>query len=454
MITLIPSHDIAQWLLGIVRTICDAIGLRNDPQIQQIAYVIIVSAFGLLIAYLIRKGIIFIASKLIQIKKTDFGTELLNRHVITKCSHIIPPLVILALLPFAFDQTSPLLRFVRSLVQIYLTIMFGVGFDSVIDFIWYNFDRHANKENHPLKGVKNVAKGIVWIIITIICLSIIINKSPMALLGGLGAFAAALMLIFKDSILGFVAGIQLSSNDMLRVGDWIVVPSTIANGVVIDVSLTVVKVQNWDNTIVMIPPYSLISASFQNWRGMSDSGVRQIDRSVLIDNTSIVAIDDAFVSSMVAKYPLLKEFVDQRRADIKEGTTMVFNGGTAPVNGTLDTNLGLYRAYLCRYLLNHPAISNDNNIIVRLMTPDANGTPLDIYCFTNTTDWLAYEAIRSQVFEHLAASAADFGLRIYNATFSGRITLADNDTAAAAPTPAAPAPAPVAPAAPAPSPKS
>lgn len=425
MSALIPSHDVAQWLLGIVQTLCDAVGLRHDPRIEQIIYVILICAFAIGIAYVIRKIVVFITRKIIQIKKTDFGTELLNRHVISKCSHIITPLVILALIPFAFESNSSVLKVIQRIMEIYLTIMFGVGFNAVIDFIWYNYDRHANKENHPLKGVKNVAKGIVWIIITIICLSIVINKSPMALLGGLGAFAAALMLIFKDSILGFVAGIQLSSNDMLRVGDWIVVPSTIANGVVIDVSLTVVKVQNWDNTIVMIPPYSLISGSFQNWRGMSDSGVRQIDRSVLIDNTSIVTVDEQFVADMVAKYPLLKEFVDNRQQDIKAGKTMVFNGGVAPVNGTLDTNLGLYRAYLCRYLLNHPAISNDNNIIVRLMTPDANGTPLDIYCFTNTTDWLAYEAIRSQIFEHLAASATDFGLRVFNNTFSGQITVDD-----------------------------
>lgn len=425
MSALIPSHDVAQWLLGIVQTVCDAIGLRHDLRIEQVIYVIFICAFAIGLGYLIRVLVVLAARKIIQLKKTDFGTELLNRHVLTKCSHIITPLVILALIPFAFEPSSSVLKVIQKIVEIYLTIMFGVGFNAVIDFIWYNYDRHANKENHPLKGIKNVAKGIVWIIITIICLSMLINKSPVALLGGLGAFAAALMLIFKDSILGFVAGIQLSSNDMLRVGDWIVVPSTIANGVVVDVSLTVVKVQNWDNTIVMIPPYSLISGSFQNWRGMSDSGVRQIDRSVLIDNTSIVTVDEAFVSDMVAKYPLLKEFVDNRQQDIKAGKTMVFNGGVAPVNGTLDTNLGLYRAYLCRYLLNHPAISNDNNIIVRLMTPDANGTPLDIYCFTNTTDWLAYEAIRSQIFEHLAASATDFGLRVFNNTFSGQITVDD-----------------------------
>lgn len=426
MTALIPSHDIAQWLLGIVKTICDAIGLGHDPQVEQIVYVVLICAFAIVLAYIIRRVVIFIVRKMIKLKKTDFGTELLNRKVVTRCSHIITPIVILALIPFAFDHDSSLLRVMQRILYIYMTVMFGVGCNAVIGFIWYNYNSHANKENHPLKGVMNVAKGIVWIIITIICLSIIINKSPMALLGGLGAFAAALMLIFKDSILGFVAGIQLSSNDMLRVGDWIVVPSTIANGVVIDVSLTVVKVQNWDNTIIMLPPYSLVSTSFQNWRGMSDSGVRQIDRSVIIDNTSIVPATDELITAMVAKYPLLKEFVDKRQADIKAGKSMVFNGGVAPVNGTLDTNLGLYRAYLCRYLLNHPAISNDNNIIVRLMTPDANGTPLDIYCFTATTDWLAYEAIRSQLFEHIAASSADFGLRIFNATYNGQITVASD----------------------------
>lgn len=429
MTALIPSHDIAQWILGIVRDLCALIGLDSNPRIEQIVYVVLICLFAILLGYAIRRAVVFVVRKIIKLRKSDFGTELLNQKIVTKCSHIIPPLVILALLPFAFDHSSSVLTFFRRAVDIYLTIMFGVGCNAIIGFVWYNYNRHANKENHPLKGVMNVAKGIVWIIITIICMSILINKSPMALLGGLGAFAAALMLIFKDSILGFVAGIQLSSNDMLRVGDWIVVPSTIANGIVVDVSLTVVKVQNWDNTIVMLPPYSLVSGSFQNWRGMSDSGVRQIDRSVIIDNTSIVAVTQSFIDDMTAKYPLLQEFVAKRQADAKEGKSMVFNGGVAPVNGTLDTNLGLFRAYMCRYLLNHPAIAHDQNIIVRLMTPDANGTPLDIYCFTATTDWLAYEAIRSQLFEHIATSAADFGLRIFNTTYNGQITLTPTPTA-------------------------
>lgn len=401
-------------------------GLKHDPTIEEIIYVAVIVAVAVAIGWLLRVIILFVSRKVLSMRKTVAAQELIHQRVLTKCSHIIPPLVFLALVPFAFQHGSSTLHYINKFVGIYLAIMFGVGLSAIVTYIWANYDKKANKENHPLKGVANIIKGVVWAIIVIICISILIDKSPMALLAGLGAFAAALMLIFKDSILGFVAGIQLSSNDMLRVGDWIVVPSTIANGVVIDVSLSVVKVQNWDNTVVMLPPYTLVSTSFQNWRGMSESGVRQIDRSVIIDNTSILAATPQLLDSVAAKYPEMKSYIATRRDEVSKGETNVWNGGTAPVNGTIDTNLGLFRAYLCQYLLAHPKISNDWNIIVRLMVPDNYGTPLDIYCFTNTTDWLAYEAIRSQIFEHIAASAVDFGIRIFNSTYHGEIALTPN----------------------------
>lgn len=249
----------------------------------------------------------------------------------------------------------------------------------------------------------------------------------MALLGGLGAFAAALMLIFKDSILGFVSGIQLSSNDMLRVGDWIVVPSTIANGIVESVSLTTVKVRNWDNTIVSVPPYTLVSSPFQNWRGMSDSGVRQIERAVYIDNASIAPASDELLTAISIEFPIMQNYIAERKTEIAKGIPNVYNGGVAPVNGTIDSNLGLFRAYMCLYLLADKNISNDNNIIVRLLAPDCYGTQLEIYCFTATTDWLTYEAIRSELFEHIALAAPKFGLRIYNATDNGRIALVNDE---------------------------
>lgn len=418
LLSVIPSHDVAQWILSAVRDLLSGTCLSGRPVAEEAVYIAVISVFAVLAGYILRVVILFIVRRIVAVRHTTVGDEILRRNLLTKCSHVIPPVVFLALIPFAFDSGSVTLVVIRRVVCVYLAIMFGVGLNSVIDFVWSDYNRRVNKQNHPLKGVMNVAKGVVWIVVTVVSVSVLADRSPMALLGGLGVFAAALMLVFKDSILGFVAGIQLSSNDMLRVGDWIVVPSTIANGVVTDVSLTVVKVQNWDNTIVMLPPYSLVSTSFQNWRGMYDSGVRQIERAVIIDNTSVVALDRTLSDFIGAKYAGMKDYISQRY-----GKEPVFNGGVAPVNGTADTNLGLFRAYMCQYLLAHPGISNDDNIIVRLLSPDANGTPLEIYCFTSTTDWLAYEAIRSQIFEHIAVSAPDFGLRIFNATYHGNIEL-------------------------------
>lgn len=423
MTLLIPSHNVAQWLLNLARDICKIFHLEGSEIMENIMYILIIAVIAVATGYIIRLVVLTIARKIVKVRQTDFGVLLLKQRVLSKCSLIIPPLVFLVFIPFAFDDSSHFIRVVERLTVVYLLIMFAIGLCSVINFIWINYDRRLNRENHPLQGIANIAKGCVWAIIAIICVSIIINKSPMALLGGLGAFAAALMLIFKDSILGFVSGIQLSSNDMLRVGDWIVVPSTIANGTVESVSLTTVKVRNWDNTIVSVPPYTLVSSPFQNWRGMSESGVRQIERAIYIDNNSIVAADDAFLDRIQQEFPEMTGYISTRKAEIAKGVLNVYNGGVAPVNGTIDSNLGLFRAYMCIYLLADKNISNDNNIIVRLLNPDAYGTQLEFYCFTTTTDWLTYEAIRSELFEHIAVTAPKFGLRIFNMTDNGRVSI-------------------------------
>ncbi len=420
--TIIPSHDVARLILGSIRRFLESFGLDRSPILEQIVYVGVIAVVAIVLGYVVRLVVLAIGRKAVSLRRNEAAQEILRQRVITKCSHIIPPLVFLALIPFAFHQDSQTFIVIRRIIFMYLIIMFGIGICSIVSFFFVNYDRCANKDNHPLKGIVSVVKGIVWIIVVILCAAVLVHRSPMALLGGLGAFAAVLMLVFKDPILGFVASIQLSANDMIRVGDWIVVPSTIANGVVVDVSLTVVKVQNWDNTIVMLPAYSLVSNPFQNWRGMSDSGVRQIDRQITIDNITVRAADDALIASIITKYPEMKDYVDARRKEAADGKPLVFNGGVAPVNGTIDSNLGLFRAYMCKYLLAHPAIAHDQNIIVRLMQGDDNGTPLDIYCFTSTTDWLAYEAIRTQVVEHAMTSAVDFGLKVYT-TYRGEITL-------------------------------
>ena len=406
---LIPSHRVATWLLNTIDTFLDSIGLEKDRTIEEIIYIAAIVGVALLIGWLVRRGILLIARKIVQTRKSEVSREILKQRIPSKCSHIIPPLVILGLLPFAFDHSSPLLHAFQISLYIYTFIISAIAINTVLTFMWTRFDAHENAKNLPLKGILNVCKGIVWIIVVIISIAALVDKSPVALLTGLGAFAAVLSLIFKDTLLGFVAGIQLSQNDMLRVGDWIVVPSTIANGIVIDVSLTAVKVQNWDNTIVTCPPYTLVSTSFQNWRGMSESGCRQIARSVIFDSYYVKPLDSELISSIVEKYPMLKPFV----AKTQEAKKPTYDPGLAVVNGTLETNLGLFRAYMCQYLLNHPLIRTDQQILVRVMVPSGIGIPLQIWCFT-TTAWTAYEAVQSEIFEHIASVCSDFGLRLFN----------------------------------------
>lgn len=412
--TIVPTHYFATLILKAIDWLLNTLGFGKTPRLEELLYLIIVVAIALGIGWLLRRVTVGITRKIISLRDTPTGQEIIREHTVTKCSHIIPPLILMAMTPLAFETDPLTLKWIMRLVGSYALICFGLGLNAVVSLLWTIFDRRHNTENHPLRGVLNVLHGVVWIVISIIVISILIDKSPMALLGGLGAFAAALMLIFKDSILGFVAGIQLSNNDMLRVGDWIVVPSTPANGTVIEVTLTVVKVQNWDNTIIMLPPYTLVSSSFQNWRGMKDSGARRIMRSVIIDNTTIAPATPDFISKIEAKYPALTSYIESRRKVKDEGKWNIYDGNNGVVNGSIDTNLGLFRAYLCQWLISNPSIDKTQNMMVRTLEATSVGTPLQIYCFSNNISWIAYEAITSEMFEFIALAANEFDLTIFN----------------------------------------
>ena len=422
LLDMTPTHTLATWLLKTIDGMLNHLGLGHDKTTKEIVYIVIISILSVLIGICIKKIVLYITRKAMAIKKTEIAQELLDQHVFEKCSHIIPPLVFMAMIPFAFTSESRILIWIYKIVGIYSLIAFAMGVNAVLKFAFDRFNERENRKNLPLKGVLDIARGTVWIIIFILAVSILLEKSPGTLLAGLGAFAAALMLIFKNSILGFVAGIQMSDNDMLRVGDWIVVPGTPANGYVQDVSLSTVKVLNWDLTTVMVPPYTLVSSSFQNYRSMYDYNNRRIENSLIIDMSSIQPITDEMVDSVCSKFPEMTAFVSNLR---KQGMKIVSNDNPNDVQGSIETNLGLFRAYVGTFLENNPKIAKNQTILVRLMQATEAGIPLQIYCFTATSNWGEFEAVQSAVMEHLASVVNQFGgLSLY----SGNNIRVDGDT--------------------------
>ncbi len=408
-VSIIPAHTLADWLLQHIDHLLDALGLERHQSLEQVIYFIIITAASFFIGWILKKIIIVISRKAVKLRHSQTGEAMLRMHTLSKCALFIPPLVFVSLAPFAFESKAEALTIIVRLGVVYTILCIAVGITAVFDVVFERYNAKENTRNLPIQGILNIAKGIVWGITVIIAVSVLVHKSPAVLLTGLGAFAAALMLIFKDSILGFVAGIQMSQNDMLHVGDWIVVPGTLANGTVMSVSLTTVKVQNFDNTIVWVPPYTLVSTSFQNWRGMHDSGVRRVMMSVYINPDTVLPADDKMMDDLGQKYPALEAFISGLKA---KKQTIAWNSGVAPLNGTIETNLGLYRAYLVTYLLASPMISNDQDLMVAMQPMTAEGIPLQIYCFSIINQWQAYEGVMSAVMEHCLVVAPDFGLEV------------------------------------------
>ncbi len=375
---MIPTHHLAQSILHFIETCFDKIGLDKTPTLEEIIYLLVIVSIALLLGWVLRKLILWILRRWVRLRNTQWGRDLLKTHTLSTCCHVIPPIVLLICLPIAFNTSDGWIMWAMRLTMVYMLVTLGIAICALFKYIWLRYDAHENQKHLPLKGIYEVAIGVAWIIITIVAISIVINKSPAILLGGLGAFAAALMLVFKDSILGFVAGVQMSNNDMLHVGDWITVPGTLTDGVVVDVTITVVKVLNFDNTTVMLPPYTLVSTSFQNWRSMYESNMRRFCRNILIDVTTIKpAGDDSSV-----------------------------------------TNLDEYRKFCLDYMNNHPRLNHTTGgnalTMVRLLAGDANGIPMQLYGFTDTTVWPDYEEIQSEIAAYVIASAPRFGLVVYN----------------------------------------
>ena len=295
--------------------------------------------------------------------------------------------------------------------QLWIMMYALLSLFSLLDVILNLSQKLPAASQLPLKGIFQGIKLIAAILVGILMISLLIGQSPAILISGLGAMAAVLMLVFKDPILGLVAGIQLSANDMLKLGDWLEMPKYGADGAVIDIGLTTVKVRNWDNTITTIPTWSLVSDSFKNWSGMSASGGRRIKRSISIDATSIHFLDED-ERQRLHKAHLLKPYLTTRHQEI-DAWNQQLDAPESVLNHRQITNIGTFRAYLNEYLRHHPRIRKDMTLMVRQLAPDDHGLPIEIYAFTNTVVWLEYESIQADIFDHIFAVVEEFGLRIH-----------------------------------------
>jgi len=355
-----------------------------------------------------RKIILRLIVLFITRNKFKWDDMLLDRKVFQRLSHIVPAIIIYTSAP-VFPSYQHLLE---KGAFVYLFIAAVSVLNAFLNAVNDIYQTYEVSRIRPIRGYIQVAKIILYILGAIVLISTLIGQNPLILLSGLGALSAVLMLIFKDSILGLVAGVQLSANDMVRVGDWIEMPKYDADGDVIDITLNTVKVQNWDKTITMVPSYAFISDSFKNWRGMQDTGGRRIKRSIYIDASSIRFCTPEMIARF-RKIHHLTAYIERKEQEIEAYNQERQIDRESVVNGRKLTNIGTYRIYIQRYLEHHPQIHKGLTAMVRQLAPGEHGLPLEIYAFSSDIRWVYYEAIQADIFDHLLAIAPEFGLRIF-----------------------------------------
>lgn len=417
-------YTIARWIMGWVKWLLGLIGEQNNQDLFTILYALIVFGLalgiGIVVSWIVLGVTRFLGRKIVA----DVYLKLREKHFFSKLTRLVTPLVFLILIQFTMTGRQSLAAWLSRISWIYIVWVVVTVLSTLVSVIWEHVDERENKKKLPLKGLVQLVKGTLWILGIIVIIGILVNKSPGSLLAGLGAFAAVLMLVFKDSILGVVAGVQLSENDSLHVGDWVSIPGSGANGTVTEVTLTSVKVLNWDKTTTTVPPYSLVSGSFTNYRSMQESNTRQIKRSYMIDADSVVPVTKQMLAEY-AKIPLLKEWLEKKIEQKVTGKVEDSANSAGLVDGSIETNLGIFRAYVKLYLDAHPRIDHSGGLsycFVTTLPQTSTGIPLQLYCFTNTSKWLEYEAIQAMIFEHLAVMLYKFNLYTFEEE-SGRDTI-------------------------------
>ena len=385
---------------------------KEWPQQHPLIYQMLMAAGVLvlgLISYFVTKHFVLRALlSLVQRTKTSLDDILLKKTFLRRLSYIAPIIIIYSfsdLFPFAEDLTSK----ISTALIWWILLLTGGGFLTGLGDVYQNLDISRGR---PIKGYIQIVKLIIYLIGGIIIVSTFLGRSPLVLLSGFGAMTAVILLIFRHTILSFVASLQITSNDLVRIGDWIEMPKYGADGDVIEITLHAIQVQNWDKTITAIPTYKLMEESFKNWRGMQQSGGRRIKRAIFIDLDSIKFCDKDMIERFEG-YHLISDYVKQKQEELGQYNIEHGINTEVLVNGRRMTNIGTFRAYVEAYLRSNSKIHQEMTFLIRQLAPGPNGLPMEIYVFTNDTVWARYEAIQSDIFDHILAVVPQFGLRIF-----------------------------------------
>ena len=342
----------------------------------------------------------------------EWDDALVEHKAFDRLAQVVPAIVVYAGIELVPGWPQAGQALVRNVASGYMILMIVLTLTVALSAANQIYESRPIARSRPIKGFVQLAQVVIYILGAILVIAALIDRSPVILLSGLGAMTAVLLIVFKDTLLSLVASLQLTGQDMIRVGDWLEVPQFGADGDVIDVALYTVTVQNWDKTITKIPTHRLIADSFKNWRGMAESGARRIKRSLNVDFNSIRFLTGSEVQRF-ENFVLLQDYIEAKEADLKAYNEALDAPGESGVNLRRLTNIGTFRAYIYNYLKHHPKVHDRMTLIVRQLQPGTEGLPIEIYCFSNDTDWAAYEGIQDDIFDHVFAIAPEFGLRLY-----------------------------------------
>ena len=394
------------WMNGLM-TKHLGVSIKHADMFDETIAIAVLIAFCVGLNWVLQSLFRFISSHSRKLARSRLNLLLVKHRLGYNVLLLIPGVVFYVLVWTFFAEGDPLIRLLHRIDIIYMIIVTIKICNSLLTSFLDAYSKSDKHRNKPLKGLVQGIQVALFFIGSIIIVAVLIDKSPAVLLTGLGASAAVLMLVFKDSILGFVSGIQLTQNNMICIGDWIQMPDGSANGTVEEITLNTVKVRNWDNTLSMIPPYTLVSSPFKNWRGMQESGGRRADKCIFIDMTCLEVCSPDFITDIRKMFPILNEYMKaQHLSEVSDNSEKVPDVPEV-------TNVQLYRAYIEEYLRHHPEVNPSLDIIITQQEATAYGLPIQVYFFLKDKNWAPFERKQSDIFDHLMAVAPEFGLRLY-----------------------------------------